>query len=281
MTAWRRAARLAGTGLLAAAALVLVGCASDSSASRTIPADQAPRSLRDAIRKDPGRYQAAVKSGARFVLSSNGKGYSIQWAPPGKIRGTLVTLHGDKSTAVDQFILWKPLATRNHLRIVSVQWTYGIGQGVGRYQPGELYAEISRILGGLKVRPGTAILHGFSTAALRTYALAAADRRGHRWFGLDIANSGSAFPTFPPNAALRAGTFGRAPLRGSRWVLFCGGHDPNPQYTGCPSMRRSAAFIRSLGGTVAVFIADPRAGHAGFLGTPANAQRGLDAFRPA
>lgn len=273
--------RLAGGLAVAAAATLLLACANDSSASRTIPDDQAPPALKEARQADPERYAFAVDSGATFVLSPNRKAYSVQWTPPGRVRGTLVTLHGDTSTAVDQFFLWQRIAARRGLRLVSIQWTYGSGQKAGRYDPAGLYRYIAATLKRIGVKPGTAILHGFSTAAIRTYALAAYDRRAGRYFGLIIANSGSAFPSFPENRALLRGAFGSRPLAGTRWAMFCGGKDPNPQYSGCPSMRRSATFVRSLGGRVVLFIADRQAGHGGLLAKPGNADRALSAFRPA
>jgi hypothetical protein len=121
------------------------------------------------------------------------------------------------------------------------------------------------------------MLHGYSSSAARSYAVAALDRRAARYFRLFVANAGGAHRSAPLYRQVFAGGFGPRPLLASHWVLFCGGRD-RAFSTGCALTLRTSRMIRARGGRVHRVIVDPRAQHGGFLANPASVNYTLGVF---
>lgn len=123
------------------------------------------------------------------------------------------------------------------------------------------------------------MLHGFSRGSANSYAVAALDAgRGKRYFSLAVASSGGVNLDYPPTRAILAGAFGDHPLRGTRWITVAGAHDPEPDRSGIPGMKRTAAWLREQGATVIETIEDPDEGHGALQRNPKNARRVLDLF---
>jgi hypothetical protein len=219
---------------------------------------------------------------------------------------------------LDEFFLWQPYAERYGYTIFALQWWFGGGEAVeDYYAPQQMYPLIRAPLqtpplrAGIKrsrgsrgsefllyeapafrpgrftedvldqhgIRPGTALLHGFSRGSANVYALTALDQQtGHHFFQLTVANAGAAAEDFPPNRDITKGVFGQAVFLGTHWVLFCGGYDEHPDRDGCPAMRRTQAWLARLGGMVEDLIEDDAAGHGGFHQHQANVTRALDVF---
>jgi hypothetical protein len=278
----RAAIALGAAGLAAGVGVAVLG--SDGTLSPdTVTAQPvaAPASggsvLARAKLESPDAYRAARDAGARIATTPDGRSFYVQ--SPGGARGgkTIVTFHGYLSTAFDDFGHWRAEAARRGLRVIAIQWRLGKTKQ-DSYTPGQMYVQARSLLKRAGVAPGQALLHGYSSAASRMYGVAALDRRLGRVFSLEIADAGGALAGYPGYREVFGAPRGRRTLAGTRWILFCGGRDPDPNLTGCPVMRRTRAKIVARGGTIARFIIDPRSSHGGFYENLANTRAALDLF---
>jgi hypothetical protein len=230
------------------------------------------------------RFQYALANGAQVALTADGKSYYILWLPEGRNFNNLppmvVTLHGHDGYAFDDFYVWHHFLKERGYGVLAIQWWLGKGEATSDYLlPNEIYRIIDQTFRELQVKPGTALLHGFSRASTNIYAIAAIDRSTKNdYFALFIANAGRASSDYPPTHEIEQGRFGNQPFAGSHWVTFAGGKDPNPDRDGVVGMRETADWIESYGGSVDLAIEDPDAGHGGFHQNPKNANAALDIF---
>ena len=268
--------------LLAALLVALLSLTTASGAGETAgPGEQArearePASLVRARTRSPARYRFARAQGAVISRTPDGRSFYVFW--PGNRRGgkVIVTLHGYVVSAIDDFSYWHRYAAQRGYGVLALQWRLGPASRQS-YTPGAIYGQATRILRRYGVRPGQAMLHGYSSSAARTYGVAALDRRAARYFGLFVANAGGAHRSAPLYPQVFAGGFGRRPLLGSQWVLFCGGRD-RAFATGCVLTLRTSRMIRARGGRVQRVIVDPRGQHGGFLANPASVNYTLGVF---
>jgi len=225
------------------------------------------------------RVPQAERLGARVERTRDGRSFALVWRPPGEPRGWIVTLHGTGSWAHDEIVLWQPFAQQGQLGIVALQWWLGGGQQMADYySPPEMRREIERLLAQLGARPENTLLHGFSRGSANLYALVAMDGRTPRpLFRHVVANAGGMAADFPMNREIEAGRFGASPFAATRWWLYCGGGDPNPERDGCPAMRRSQQWLRDKGAQVEL-SEDPGGDHGGFHRRGQNVERALDWF---
>ena len=277
----RAAIALGAVGLAAGVGVALLG--SDGTLSPdTVTAQPAAGAasgaavLARAKLESPGAYRAARAAGARIATTPDGRSFYVQSSAATRGGKTIVTFHGYLSTAFDDFGHWRSEAARRGLRVVAIQWRLGKTKN-DSYTPAQMYAQARALLRRAGVARD-ALLHGYSSAASRMYGVAALDRRGGRVFSLEIGDAGGALPGYPGYREVFGAPPGRKTLAGTRWVLFCGGRDPDPNLTGCPVMRRTRSKIVARGGTIARFIVDPRASHGGFLQNVANTRAALDLF---
>jgi hypothetical protein len=127
-------------------------------------------------------------------------------------------------------------------------------------------------------RPENTLLHGFSRGSANLYALAAMDSRTPRpLFRHVVANAGGMAPDFPMNREIENGRFGATPFANTRWWLYCGAGDPNPDRDGCPAMRRSQKWLQDKGAK-AELSEDVGGNHGGFHLRGQNVERALDWF---
>lgn len=240
------------------------------------PQSVGPPSLDRAREASPSRYDFALRQGARIGRTPDRRSFYVFW--PGTRRGgkVIVSLHGYVVNALDDFSYWRRYAARRGYGLLTLQWRLG-PTARESYRAGEIYGQATRILRARGVAPGQALLHGYSSSATRTYAIAALDRRSARYFSLFIANSGGASRTTAGYREVFGGPASRRPLTGTDWVLWCGGLD-REFATGCPLVRRTAGLIRGRGGRVAHVLAVPGARHGGFFRTPASVETALGEF---
>jgi len=230
------------------------------------------------------RLQFAQQNGAQFGLTPDGKTFYLLWLPEGSDPRNpppmIATLSGHDGWAVDDFFVWYDLIKKRGYGLLAIQWWLCQGESMNDYlRPDEIYRIIDTVFQEQHVKPGTALLHGFSRGATNTYAVAAIDRSLNKnYFALTIANAGKASLDYPPTRALGAGQFGPQPFEGTNWVTFAGANDPNPERDGVQGMRETAKWLRHLGGTVDLAIEDPDGGHGGFHRNPKNAEAALDVF---
>jgi hypothetical protein len=278
----RHAAIAVGASALAAAAALALGGSSVVVGTVTAhplaqPAAGGPVLARAKV-ESPDAYRAARAVGARIAATPDGRSFYVQWPPTGRGGRTIVTFHGYLSTAFDGFGQWQAEAARQGYRLIAIHWRLG-RTSHDSYQPPAMLTQARILLRRAGVAPGQALVHGYSSAASRMYGLAALDRRAARpTFALYIGDAGGALRTFPMWRQVFGGPPAARPLRGSHWVLFCGGRDPDPNLTGCPIMRRTRTLVRARGGTVDRFIVDPRTSHGGFHQNPANQRAALAVF---
>lgn len=211
--------------------------------------------------------------------TTEGSSFYLSWEPrPVGASRTLVSLHGHQGSAQQDTRVWMPYATARRFRLISPQWWVGTGDRTEDYlSPPALYRTIDAALRARGATPGTVLLHGFSRGATLTYSLAAIDSEQGRWFGAVLANAGGAHFDFPPTGDVERGRHGATPFAGQRWVLYCGGRDPEPDLNGCPAMRKAEAWVRSRGAT-ATLIEEEGADHGGFHHDGHAVDRALDVW---
>jgi len=201
-------------------------------------------------------------------------------APRPKADRLLVTLHGESRWAIDEFFSWRELAAERNTAVLAVQWWFGKGEEVtDYYSPHDLHRNIDEIVESLGYPPGKVMVQGNNRAGSILYGLAGLDRtEGRRLYALLFANAGGADRDIPINRMLEKGGFGRTPLKGTRWALYCGRLDSRPGRDGCPAMAKSEKWLTRLGGEVSLIIEDPDAGNSGFYQSRDHMASVLDLF---
>ncbi len=245
-----------------------------------LPAADATELLARARAQTPQRAAAAERLGATRENTGDGRSFGLLWQPAGRTpAGWIVTLHGSASWAYDEIVLWQPFAERNNLGIVALQWWFGGGQRTeDYYRPNELRRELERLMRRAGATRENALLHGFSRGAANLYALVAFDAKlPNPLFRAVIANAGGMAADFPANRDIDGGRLGTTPYAGTRWWLYCGGGDPNPDRDGCPAMRRTRDWLAQRGGE-AQLAEDTAGDHGGFHRRSQNVDKALDWF---
>ena len=240
--------------------------------------------IEKAKQENEQRVDYAIKNGVKVGLTSDGKSYYVLWLPEGTDPENpppmIATMHGHDGCAFVDFYVWHRFVKERGYGLLAIQWWLGEGEGINDYLlPDEIYRTFDDVFRKLGVKPGTAMLHGFSRGAANIYPVAAMDRSlNNDYFALFVANAGKANSDYPPVHEIEQGRFGDKPLAGSRWVTFGGGKDPNPDRDGIQGMRDAGEWIRKYGGTVELAIEDPDSAHGGFHRNPKNTEAALDVF---
>lgn len=235
--------------------------------------------------RDTGRWFAvAEKLHPEVLPTSDDKSFYLVWRASPAPAKWIVSLHGAgqpaKGFATDDLAVWAPHLKNCDVGLICLQWWMGKGDGIDAfYSPLAINRELDRALQHLKVKPGNAMLHGFSRGAANTYAVAALDAgRGQHYFSLIVASSGGYAADYPPNRGITNGEFGDRPLQGTRWITAAGARDPNPQRDGIEGMRRTAKWLKERGAIVVESIEDPAFGHGALQLNPKNTSRVLELF---
>jgi len=225
-------------------------------------------------------FADAMKLKPDILPTSDGRSFLVVWKIVTKPKRWIVSLHGSDGFATDDLAIWYPHLKGRNMGIVCVQWWLGSGDDTASYYtPEHIYREIDIALQRLGVKPGTAMLHGFSRGSANSYAVMALDAgRGRRFFNLAVASSGGVGLDYPPTRAILAGRYGKDALKGTRWVTSAGARDPHPDRDGIPGMRRTALWLKKQGAIVLEAIEDPEEGHGALVRNPENARRVLDLF---
>jgi predicted esterase len=260
----------------AALAAVLAACGSHATATGGGAAGPPhPSPVSDLVARiraaNPSAYRFDVTHGARIVPSPRTGTFTVMSTSPRRPRALVVVLHGHGGNAFAMWRLWQPYASRHGYGLVSVVWQRGVGENGDYLTPAQTYGAIRRAAQALGVPAGRILLHGFSMGSHAAFEVTALDRAGPRLFAMTIAESGGA----------RDLAAGAPALAGSRWVVYCAGHDPWPDIAGCPAMRRAASLLRSGHATIARFLVDPPARHGGFLLNRADVELALADFERA
>lgn len=222
----------------------------------------------------------AAKLKPDILPTSDGQSFLVVWKATKAPKRWIVSLHGTQGFATDDFAIWHPHLKDRDVGLVCAQWWLGAGDApTAYYTPVQIYHEIDLALQKLGVQPGSVMLHGFSRGSANLYAVAALDAgRGKRYFSLAVASSGGVALDYPPTRAILNGDYGKRPLQGTRWVTAAGGRDTHPDRDGIAGMKRTAAWLKEQGATVAETIEDPDEGHGALQRNAKNARRVLDLF---
>lgn len=225
-------------------------------------------------------FADAAKLKPDILPTSDGKSFLVVWKATKQPKHWIVSLHGSEGFATDDLAIWHPHLKNRDVGVICVQWWLGAGDKItSYYTPEQIYRELEDALPKLGVEPGMALLHGFSRGSANAYAVMALDAgRGRRFFSLAVASSGGVGLDYPPTRAILDGTYGKSPLKGTRWVTSAGGHDPHPDRAGIPGMRRTAAWLKEQGALVLDTIEDADEGHGALVLNAKNAQHVLDLF---
>ncbi|MBI3986838.1 MAG: hypothetical protein HY343_07965 [Lentisphaerae bacterium] len=225
-------------------------------------------------------FADAAKLKPDLLPTLDGQSFLVVWKATEKPKHWIVSLHGSDGFATDDLAIWHPHLKNRDVGVICVQWWLGEGDKItAYYTPKQIYRELENALPKLGVEPGTAMLHGFSRGSANSFAVMALDAgRGRRFFSLAVASSGGVGLDYPPTRAILDGTYGDHPLKGTRWVTSAGGHDPHPDRSGIPGMRRAAAWLKEQGAIVLDAIEDPDQGHGALVLNAKNAQRVMDLF---
>lgn len=195
--------------------------------------------------------------------TSDGLSFSVIWIPGGKPpKHWIVSLHGDRSFATDDLVVWAPYLAKRDVGIICLQWWLGKGDtATDYYSPREIYREVDALMQKLRITPQTTMFEATGRGAANLYAIAAFDRLKRQYFSLFVANAGGANMGYQPTQTVDGGIYGAAPYAGSKWVTACGQNDPNLDRDGCPAMRAAATWVQKMGGHVLMRIEDPNGGH--------------------
>lgn len=225
-------------------------------------------------------FSEAAKLKPDILPTSDGQSFLVVWKAAKNPKHWIVSLHGSNGFATDDLAIWYPHLKDHSVGIVCVQWWLGSGDTTkSYYTPEQIYREVDKALQKLGVKPGTVMLHGFSRGSANAYAVMALDAgRGRRFFSLAVASSGGVGLDYPPTRAILYGSYGKDPLRNTRWVTSAGGRDPHPDRDGIFGMRRAAAWLREQGAIVVDTIEDNDEGHGALVRNAKNAQRVLALF---
>lgn len=227
-------------------------------------------------------FREAQRLSPDILPTSDGRSFVSIWKPSGTLpKLWVVSLHGSSGFATDDLAIWHKYLAPRGIGLVTLQWWFGDNQGPrGYYQPEDIYRELEIALKRLGVRPGTAMLHGFSRGSANLYAVAAlAASRQNSYFSLFVANAGRASLDYPPTRALMEGRFGQRPLEKTRWVTVCGDRDTNPERDGCPGMRATGQWLVAQGAQLTLAIEDPQGDHGVFHRNPKHVNQVLDLFQ--
>jgi len=253
----------------------------------TPTASQAPLSsipiYQQMLANDKPGYDYAISKGVQFSTTKDGKSFFMYWKPDGwselHPKKLIVNLSGHGVYVTQGFSDWYGILTdKNQFAILSLQWWDGEGEKYqDYYTPEEIMSEVNNFLAANNfTKDDLIVLHGFSRGSANSYAVAAIDASQNSYFDINIANAGGASLDFPGNQAIQNGNYGVRPLANTKWILFCGEKDPNPEQSGCPGMDTTKIWLEKNGAEIILFLKDPTGNHGAFMKNAINAKSALN-----
>lgn len=217
---------------------------------------------------NPGNVSYALTNGVQVISTPDSSTFYLQWFPTGATPNTsplLVTLHGSKGNAFNEFKNWHTILQLNNCGIIALQYnkyTDIFDYLNGYFHDDSIYNYIDSALTRISYPSNKALLHGFSLGSARTYAVIFNDiQSGKNYFCTTISNAGKIDLTYPLYNSINA-----IPnvFLGKHWNLFCG--PPEPPYTGgaCAGLDFTQTWLQSKGAIVDIYIQDSLLGHNGF-----------------
>jgi len=220
-------------------------------------------------------FLEARKLGTRVVELPGKTSFFAYWLPPNfeqiPDKRVMVLIHGHKGNPFRQIRWMHQAAGEYGFGLLAVPWEWPLGNGKGYRQivPETLYVATTWALdhmeGRYQVDKRRSSWLGFSSAAQMCAQFAYLDRGvNNSYFELFIAVSGNLGRRAPFVKKLMNGAYGKEPLAGKRFYLWCGEAD---QRVLCPRVEQSGALLERAGANM-VRIRKGSEGHAGFYDNP-------------
>ncbi|MBK9478539.1 MAG: T9SS type A sorting domain-containing protein [Bacteroidetes bacterium] len=220
---------------------------------------------------NPLNVSYAINNGVQVISTPDSSSFYLQWFPPGAIPNStplIVTLHGSKGNAFNEFKSWHTSALSHNCGIIALQYnkyTNVFNYLIGYFHDDTIYNYLDAALMNIAYPSNKALLHGFSLGSARTYAVIYNDiQSGKNYFCTTISNAGKIDLTYPLYNSINGI---QNVFIGKHWNLFCG--PPEPPYTGgaCDGLNFTQNWLISKGAIVDIYIQDSLLGHNGFQQT--------------
>jgi hypothetical protein len=220
------------------------------------------------IANTPANVTYALSNGAQIISTPDQNSFYLQWFPAGAIPSQtplVVTLHGSKGNAFNEFKSWHSAAQSHHCGVIAIQYnkyTNILDYANGYFHDDTIYSYIDSALTRIAYASQRALLHGFSLGSARTYAVIYNDMQsGKNYFCTTISNAGKIDLTYPLYAQLDTKT---NVFAGKHWNLFCGPPEPPIIGGACDGLDFTQTWLKSKGAIVDIYIQDSLLGHNGF-----------------
>lgn len=220
---------------------------------------------------NPGSVSYALSNQVQVLSTPDSASFYLQWFPAGAVPAEtplVVSLHGSKGNAFNEFKSWHPAAQSHQCGIIAIQYnkyTNVFDFINGYFNDSTIYKYIDDALKKISYPSNKALLHGFSLGSARTYAVIYNDiQSGNNYFCTTISNAGPIALNYPLYATLN--TIPNV-FQGKHWNLFCG--PPEEPYTGgaCEQLDFTQTWLQSKGAVVDIYLQDSVLGHNGFQQT--------------
>lgn len=216
-------------------------------------------------------YAYAEKNGAQIEETSDGISFTAWWHPENfdpKTGIVLVSLPGHQGWATRDFSVWhkKKILQQRGYAYLGIQWWYGRStESVGYAKPDSMYRWIVEGLERHGIPKGHVIFTGFSRGGANVYPVTARDHSsGNDYFAVTIANAGAMEANYPPVREMFEGRYGKKPLAGTKWLLYCSLNDEQRERA-CEKMAQTKQWLEDFGAEVPLFIQDSVGQHGGFM----------------
>lgn len=203
------------------------------------------------------------------IATSDGKQYFIYGAPAGQNNTSpkkiLITLHGTEGSAEKDYEIWKPFIKDKQYALASLNWWDGSGDQTTDYTTPEVVnAEIHSFLSSQGYSKNDLIVfEGFSRGSSNSYAIVSFDQASSEpLIDIAVSSSGGSQSAYYADVtkSISSKTQGKI-FANVKWILACGGKDPNPSRDGCLAMESTKQFVSDKGATVLGLLSDPNGGH--------------------
>ncbi len=220
------------------------------------------------IANNPGNVNYALSNGVQVISTPDSNSFYLQWFPSGATPNTtplLVTLHGSKGNAFNEFKSWHTSAQSHNCGIIAIQYnkyTNILDYLNGYFHDDTIYRYIDSALSHISYPSNKALLHGFSLGSARTYAVVYNDiQSGKNYFCTSISNAGKIDLTYPLYAGLD--TLSNV-FAGKHWNLFCGPPETIIAGDSCGGLDFTQSWLQGKGAIIDIYIKNPSLGHNGF-----------------
>lgn len=226
-----------------------------------------------------GQYDKLATE-TQFVPTSDGKSFWAVHKGSERPHHWIVSL-GSNEFASQAVQFWSDTLKGRDAGLIVLQWPVK-GKKAGMfnpYTPREIYREIELMLPKVTTQGDRMMLYGFNKGAANVYAVKALDFVNDKnYFPYILVNAGGASLDYSPTDSVNTGVFGAQPFEGTLWITGCGLKNPEPEKDGCPAMERTARWIESKGGKVAMQLQGENSERGAFQNNSDNMAKVLNWF---